>query len=535
MVQDKANIFKLSKEEQKEYRKDPFFDCMPGAKDFAKALEQDVLTKETPYVLLLEKNYGMGKTFFSTRFAQYLRNNKLEAIYFSAWENDYLPDPFLSFSKELQKYFHNINLKTRASNAFDKFTTSTKKLTKNIFKATQISAGINAGAQASVTIDNEKIVNAVEELFNDFKEEKDSVQEFKEKLSNFINKLPKKKLVLIVDELDRCRPDYAMKVLEIIKHFFDIEGLFVIVPTNQDALESSLEALYGIKSKEQKTNCENYFKKFFNKPQKIPEPDYLKLVKDCIKPEYLSNAIDKGHITLTQDKFNSFNVLVNNLSNYGKSAQLSLREMTQSCKDVIHFCNHFYEEIRLEYLTYLICNKEKERKGLKDGYDQPLGISLGSNHPYFEPSGYGQHIGSKEKLFNFSNYKAELQKSNLTIFNGYYYPNINITQEDREKMRTFSYNIDTLTVNFNSFAEIQQFINEQSTLLKGFQTVLKSANLPYNIQILPVTLSGFIEILKSKKLEVIDFQEKYGSDDTDKERQARYKEIIEKPETIYSL
>ena len=43
--------------------------------------EQDILTKETPYVLLLEKNYGMGKTFFSTRFTQYLRNKNLEAIY----------------------------------------------------------------------------------------------------------------------------------------------------------------------------------------------------------------------------------------------------------------------------------------------------------------------------------------------------------------------------------------------------------------------------------------------------------------------
>jgi len=32
------------------------------------------------------------------------------------------------------------------------------------------------------------------------------------------------KVIIIVDELDRCRPDYAIRVLEIIKHLFDVNG-----------------------------------------------------------------------------------------------------------------------------------------------------------------------------------------------------------------------------------------------------------------------------------------------------------------------
>ena len=92
---DKANIFKLKTSEFKKYKEDPFLDCFESTKDFANALKYDIDTKETPHSLLLSADFGMGKTFFSTRFAQFLKNNKYDVIYFSVWENDYFTDPFL--------------------------------------------------------------------------------------------------------------------------------------------------------------------------------------------------------------------------------------------------------------------------------------------------------------------------------------------------------------------------------------------------------------------------------------------------------
>lgn len=516
MAKDKTNIFKLYENEQDKYVRDPFFDCMPGARDFAEALEQDILNKETPYVLLLEQNYGMGKTFFSTRFTQYLRNKKINAIYFSAWENDYLPDPFLSFSKELQKYFHNITLREKAGKAFAKVTTSTKKLTANLLKATQISMGVNAAAQASITIDNEKIINAVEEVFNDFKEEKDSIQEFKEELSDFINKLPKKKLVLIVDELDRCRPDYAMKVLEIIKHFFDIEGLFIIVPTNQMALETSLEALYGIKVNEKKPDRENYFKKFFNNTKIIPNPNYEKFVKAYIGPESLTVAINSKYILMDDNKFNSFNVLINSLSRYGRSAKLSLRELKPLCKDIIDICNQFHEEIRLEYLAYLICNKEAVKKRLQKG--DTWGISLNSEHPYCEDKKYAQNNNSKTKLLNFVTYKDKLNKTEIRQALNQYHRNDSVMNNIAKAF--YSDNVNNLTPDFKTFKEIMNFISEKESIITNFPKDKACS------QLLNDLFTSLKQILEEKRLEIITFQEKYGSDDDDIKRQARYKEII---------
>lgn len=61
---DKANIFKPNDNELTKYQKDPFLDYFESTKVFAKALKNDIDTKETPHSLLLSADYGMGKTFF---------------------------------------------------------------------------------------------------------------------------------------------------------------------------------------------------------------------------------------------------------------------------------------------------------------------------------------------------------------------------------------------------------------------------------------------------------------------------------------
>ena len=53
------------------------------------------------------------------------------------------------------------------------------------------------------------------------------------------------KLVIMVDELDRCRPDYALSLLEIIKHFFNVEGVHFVLGVNLSELQNIVRARYG--------------------------------------------------------------------------------------------------------------------------------------------------------------------------------------------------------------------------------------------------------------------------------------------------
>ena len=107
-MKDKSNFYNLTEAEQDNGRKDLWKDSFPDVPKFANDLKKAILQPECPRVISLEGGYGMGKTYFSSRFCEYLRSNRegpISAIYFSAWEDDNLPDPFLSFSRAILTLF----------------------------------------------------------------------------------------------------------------------------------------------------------------------------------------------------------------------------------------------------------------------------------------------------------------------------------------------------------------------------------------------------------------------------------------------
>lgn len=328
-----------------------------------------------------------------------------------------------------------------------------------------------------------------------------------------------KKLVLVVDELDRCRPDYAMKVLEIIKHFFDVEGLFVIIPTNQSALENSLKALYGIDYKN--TNIEikgeNYFKKFFTKDKKMPKPDYKALVKDYINKEELSNAFIQGWLKETDNAFNSINILIDKLAEYGSQAQLSLRQMTDICRETIYICNGFYEKIRCEYLAYLICNEERKKKNQKDNFGQIIGINLNNQHPYFVGAHGSMEHNSKRKILDLSIYKTTLNQ--IQIYGDA--PFISFSNYKREMQQQFqSPNI----LAFKLYKEINDFIELHKSKIQSIQIGHGHPQQQESVKNYKETL---IAALIQAEQELKQYQKKWGSDDNDDERKAKYQKIVE--------
>ncbi|MDT1837362.1 NTPase, partial [Acinetobacter baumannii] len=83
------------------------------------------------------------------------------------------------------------------------------------------------------------------------------LQYFKEALAKITSKLDKP-LVFIVDELDRCKPEFAIRLIERIKHFFDIPKVVFILAINKTQLEESINNFYGF------SNTANYLEKFID-------------------------------------------------------------------------------------------------------------------------------------------------------------------------------------------------------------------------------------------------------------------------------
>lgn len=502
MTTEKANIFKLDSATLQEYKSNPFFDCMPGAEEFAECLKCQVLTKASPYVLLLENNFGMGKTHFATRFAYYLRECKIDTVYFSAWENDYIEQPFVSFSAEILKYFE--KSKTVRNENLTKAAKSIYELTLNLLKSTSVTAGINIlGYENSITVDNKDVIEAVEQFFNNFIKKDDFLISFKNTLKSFIAELPNHKLVIIVDELDRCRPDYAMKTLEIIKHFFDIEGLFFIVPTNMRSLQRSVKALYGIDDeKSDDTIYENYINKFFNDKFCMYEPDYLSLVKNLISKDSVNFLIKKNKLVLC-DQYNSLEVLQKSIAKFSRDYKLSIREVKKICERAVYICIHSNKNINCEYIAYRLCEHESRDVNNNSSVDLTNPLSKDSK-------------SKKAELLKFQ-VPQDVYKIDNTIYHQDFSNEYEIFRDRR----------------FNSYKEFDDFytyFNSQPPAFASFRKI--------NDQFMRISHSYNFPLLKNyieqKKSDIDNYRKEWDSSDDDDSIRTYYNNVIENESYIHT-
>ena len=81
-------------------------------------------------------------------------------------------------------------------------------------------------------------------------------------------------LFIFIDELDRCRPNFAVEVLEVVKHLFDVPGVYFVIATHIDQLAASINVLYG-----EKFDSRQYLKRFFHQEYVLPDPEPLKFVQ----------------------------------------------------------------------------------------------------------------------------------------------------------------------------------------------------------------------------------------------------------------
>jgi len=84
-----------------------------------------------------------------------------------------------------------------------------------------------------------------------YQADKKTIGHFQHELTELVAALRKKSggaskpVIFVVDELDRCRPPYALELLEKIKHLFSVEGLVFVLAIDRQQLGESVRCLYG--------------------------------------------------------------------------------------------------------------------------------------------------------------------------------------------------------------------------------------------------------------------------------------------------
>lgn len=222
--------------------------------------------------------WGVGKSFVLELFEQYVKNeqseetasNKYFLFHYNCWEYDYYEEPLVAIvSSMLDEIEKQEKLFSSQAKAIIK--SALKIIGKGLLakgnELVEEKTGINFEEVTSVIRDaNETRIKELEENkkfdsnFN-FKKTLNAMKETVKSISK------EKTLIFVVDELDRCLPEYAIKVLERLHHVFDnIPNVQVIIAVDKKQFEHTVKNIYG-----EGTNVDKYLAKFIDFEMSLDE------------------------------------------------------------------------------------------------------------------------------------------------------------------------------------------------------------------------------------------------------------------------
>jgi hypothetical protein len=347
------------------------------------------------FVFNIRADWGFGKTFFIKHWIEDLEQAHYPAVYFDAWANDFSEDPLIGFIAEIntaliRRFGTTEAVKGQIDKAFSigqklikpvgvgiatvlarKLANCSIEELKEIFSSDEEEGDEVDEVSESKTPEGELssvIAKCAEVAIKEHLSKKDTIRIFKKRLERLVKTFAKTSetkipLFIFIDELDRCRPTYAIELLEAIKHLFGVPGIYFVVSTNLEQLGHSIRAVYG-----HNFDSERYLKRFFDQEYLLPIPDHTRYTT------YLF-----GHYSLNRLVNNSFSAVENGCYDETPPVQalftamadafrLSLRCREQVCLALQAILLNWPEgeRVHLPYLLFLTIVKQVSTKLFQD-------------------------------------------------------------------------------------------------------------------------------------------------------------------------
>ena len=245
--------------------------------------------------MVIDGGWGTGKTEFCKKLIRLMQeqHRDYQPVYIDAFRSDHSGEPLLALLAEIIKACTPEDTDGQPSEKRKSFTNRISKVAgfgiKTIFKAVtghvlkqntddlaeELQQIMNDDQEArsvaetvtdtANTIANHTIDVVVEALLKEQIEAEKNLETLKACLKELAADKP---IILFIDELDRCRPDYAVDMLEVIKHVFDIENVKVVLVTNTKQLRAAINHRYGAEVDAQKY-LDKFLKYNFALPDKV--------------------------------------------------------------------------------------------------------------------------------------------------------------------------------------------------------------------------------------------------------------------------
>lgn len=237
-----------------------------------------------PLVLAIDSPYGTGKSTFVDMLDKVLKQQNFQTVYFNAWKADHVSDPLIAMVAALDAALPASSSAPDTSNKMARV----KKIAGILLRrGAAVGVKITTAGLVDLSDDiEEALSNAAVDITTDiidtFEKEEEAAKCFRAELEKVVATLPannqKPTLIFFIDELDRCRPDFAMSLLERIKHMFDVPNIAFVLSIDKKQLEAVTAAVYG-----EKIDATEYLRKFIDLEFGLPSPPKADFIKNSIK------------------------------------------------------------------------------------------------------------------------------------------------------------------------------------------------------------------------------------------------------------
>lgn len=364
--------------------------------DLGKPFEQDALKRSTsskiltdliknsrtPFTLAIDSPWGSGKTYFLKEWAKQLREAGEQVVEFNAWQNDFNGNPLIALIEEIAEINPKENVvvgkvkKAGAILAKAAVPIAVKWLTQGVLEAKDLFSDHAEALSSDLGDVTQKLVDSG---FQEYRATKNAIEEFKKALGELSSR-GKGPLIFLVDELDRCRPNYAVEFLEVSKHLFDVPGIVFVLAVDSAQLAASIKGVYG-----SEFGGEAYLRRFFDLKYQFP----VSTLSQFVEQEFRNHKLGENDVaTLT---FASLFELLNFdlrlqqqcIARYAVAVRLGGGEDDSHATSILTTLMHWNKEVYDQYTTGAIGAKELVKKLAKDGsffddMDSRFGVYLWS-------------------------------------------------------------------------------------------------------------------------------------------------------------
>ncbi|HHX2525145.1 KAP family NTPase [Neisseria flavescens] len=316
--------------------------------------------------MVIDGGWGMGKTEFCQKLIRLMQQQHpdYQPVYIDAFRSDHSGEPLLALLAEIIKACtpedtgdqpseqrKNITRKVAKAAGFVMKTVA-KAAVGHVLKqntddlAEEFQQIMNDGqdadslaetvTDAAATIASHTIDATVEALLKEQIEAEKNLETLKACLKELAADKP---IILFIDELDRCRPDYAVDMLEVIKHVFDVENVKVVLVTNTKQLRAAINHRYGAE-----VDAQKYLDKFLKYSFALPEKVVARFEEEraLVAIEYFKQLIRNSSMAGELRGLIGQGAILNLISDMVERNNLSLRETERLVRflEIYHSLNH---------------------------------------------------------------------------------------------------------------------------------------------------------------------------------------------------